>query len=68
MIADSDNLAMRMLAAVWPGVQDTGFQSFLGELEFELPGSCSISMEEGIAGVMTRHRRRPGDGRPLRLL
>ena len=53
MIADSDNLAMRMLAAVWPGVQDTGFQSFLGELEFELPGSCSISMEEGIAGVMT---------------
>ena len=52
MIADSDNLAMRMLAAVWPGIQDTGFQSFLGELGFEWSGSCSISMEEGIAGVM----------------
>lgn len=53
MIADSDNLAMRMLAAVWPATQDTGFQTFLGELGYHLPDSCSITMEDGIAGVMS---------------
>lgn len=53
MIADSDNLAMRMLAGVWPALEETGFPAFLGEMGFHLAGSCQITMEDGIAGVMS---------------
>ena len=53
MIAQSDNQAVRLLAAVWPGNAETGFSAFLWELGFHAADSCAITMEEGIEGVMS---------------
>lgn len=53
MITVSDNNAMDMLVATWPGSEETGFCDFLYDLGFHAPYSCSITTEDGIQGVMT---------------
>lgn len=52
MIARSDNQAVRLLAAVWPGDAGMGFPVFLQALGFHLPESCQITVEDGIWGIM----------------
>lgn len=52
MITVSDNNAMDMLVATWPGNENTGFCDFLYELGFHAPYSCSMTTEDGIQGIM----------------
>ena len=52
MITVSDNNAMDMLVATWPGSEETGFCDFLYNLGFHAAYSCSMTAEDGIQGIM----------------
>lgn len=52
MITVSDNNAMDMLVSTWPGTEDTGFCDFLAELGFHAPYSCTMTLDDGINGIM----------------
>ena len=52
MITVSDNDAMDMLVSTWPGSEETGFCDFLSELGFHAPYSCTMTLEDGIQGIM----------------
>lgn len=52
MLTVSDNNAMDMLVATWPGSEETGFCDFLYNLGFHAAYSCSMTAENGIQGIM----------------
>lgn len=52
MITVSDNNAMDMLVSTWPGSEETGFCDFLYDLGFHAAYSCSMTVEDGIQGIM----------------
>lgn len=52
MITVSDNNAMDMLVSTWPASEATGFCDFLADLGFHSPYSCSMTLEDGIQGIM----------------
>ncbi len=52
MITVSDNNAMDMLVSTWPGSEETGFCDFLAELGFHAPYSCTMTLDDGINGIM----------------
>lgn len=53
MIACSDNDAVTMLASAWPAGEAHGFCDFLASLGFSTPYSCTITVDDGIQGIMT---------------
>lgn len=53
MIAYSDNDAVTMLASAWPAGEAHGFCDFLASLGFSVPYSCTITVDDGIQGIMT---------------
>ncbi len=53
MIAYSDNDAVTMLVSAWPAGEAHGFCDFLASLGFSVPYSCTITVDDGVQGIMT---------------
>lgn len=53
MIAYSDNDAVTLLASCWSAGEAHGFCDFLAAMGMSVPYSCTITVDDGIQGIMT---------------